>query len=58
MHRRSNAAGLKSVVHFEVLFFRVDDEVIVDSDLAEFICMRLSFADAAIRPRRLASVRG
>lgn len=37
MHRRSNAAGLKSVVHFEVLFFGVDDEVIVDSDLAEFI---------------------
>lgn len=37
MHRRSNAAGLKSVVHFEVLFFGVDDEVIVDSDLAKFI---------------------
>jgi hypothetical protein len=37
MHRRSNAAGLKSVVHFEVLFFGIDDEVIVDSDLAEFI---------------------
>jgi hypothetical protein len=35
MHRRSNAAGLKSVVHFEVLFFGIDDEVIVDPDLAD-----------------------
>ncbi len=32
-HRAADAA----VVHFENFFFRIDDEVIVDSDLAEFI---------------------
>ena len=54
-HRAADA----TVVHLENLFVRVDDEIIVDADLAEFIdddriALAVGLGEDAIEQRRLA----
>ena len=55
----SHGAADATVVHLENLFVRVDDEIIVDTDLAKFIdddriALAVGLGEDAIEQRRLA----